>query len=79
MTVNYDAEGDILRIQLAPTAPSSRMREAGDGVLLEVDRDSTRVTGVEIWNLAARSARGECIEIDGIVTSAERKSVAVTQ
>ena len=72
MTIDYDAEGDLLRIQFGPTTETSRLSEVGDGVLIEVDRNSKVVTGVEIWNLAARAARCECVDVQGISAQANR-------
>jgi len=76
ITIDYDAEGDILRIPLASTPSRALMRELADGVLVETDAETHGVTAIEVWNLVARSAGGESLDVPALLGRIEVQAAA---
>ncbi len=63
MKIDYDAEADILYLEFTEPSEDSRTVEAGDGVLLVLNRQTTAVEVMELWNLRARGLRGESVDV----------------
>ncbi len=55
MKLNYDAEADILYIDLVERHVGQVTREIGEGLLAEVNLMSGVTEGLEVWNFRQRS------------------------
>ena len=69
MNITYDDVGDILYIDFKGDRTELTSSEAGDGILVQLDRESGAVRAIEIWNFCQRTRDGESIGLpfDGSV------------